>query len=390
MENFSLATVNYSVANSSAPIQLPLGAVAFAPFIFLELVAAVVSNAILLALVILACGLKFNNNINIYLFSLSLTGFLGAFSTFCLLTVVVARRWVLGSIMCALNRSAINVSNLLYLILYLIISGDKYKMVRDSFLSRPTKKRSYFISVAVWLVAAGFGALTFGGSFIDLPNSDSEAEKENFICFGLSTERVSDTDSFIVASILIAGFWFFSAIISGVSFSNFVRVLVKLRNLKKLRLRFAEQSRRDQVVRINGRDKPLYCTGEERTAKSLALIYFIQFFSITISYGMAYTQIIRNFTLPPENQDGRNFQIYFIVLLIAQLFPTTNPVYLILANKRLRMRVKGLFKCELNPELEDSPNHHAIEAAKGRARSTALVKLHTHSRVIPQNEHIEQ
>ena len=101
---------------------------------------------------------------------------------------------------------------------------------------------------------------------------------------------------------------------------------------------------------------------------------------------MAYIQILRNFTLPPENQDSQNFQIYFIVLLIAQLFPTTNPVYLILVNKRLRMRVKGLFKCELNPELEDSPSHHAYasKAAKGRARSSGVVKYHVHSRIMPQ------
>ena len=68
-----------TTANESALVLLPLGAVAFASFLLLELVAAIVSNAILLALVILACVKKLNNNINIYLFTLGTGGLIGAF-----------------------------------------------------------------------------------------------------------------------------------------------------------------------------------------------------------------------------------------------------------------------------------------------------------------------
>ena len=85
--------------NDSVPLLLPIGAVAFAPFLLLlELVAATVSNAILLALqlVILACVKKHNNNINIYLFSLALGELVGAVDIFCLLSLIVGRRWVLG------------------------------------------------------------------------------------------------------------------------------------------------------------------------------------------------------------------------------------------------------------------------------------------------------
>ena len=70
MENDSSLNIT---ANESAILLLPIGAVALAPFLLLELVAAIVSNAILLALVILACAKKLNNNIAIsyqYLFVL--------------------------------------------------------------------------------------------------------------------------------------------------------------------------------------------------------------------------------------------------------------------------------------------------------------------------------
>ena len=92
MENYT--SLNATSNGSTITVfQLPVGAVAFAPFLLLELVAAIVSNAILLALVILACIKKLKNNINIYLFSLAIVigGLIGAFNIFCLITLVIAR-----------------------------------------------------------------------------------------------------------------------------------------------------------------------------------------------------------------------------------------------------------------------------------------------------------
>ena len=144
------------------------------------------------------------------------------------------------------------------------------------------------------------------------------------------------------------------------TFANFILISIELQTLKKLRLYFMksnESGTNIKVIKINGRDKPLYCTGEERAAKSLTLAYFIQLVIILISCGMIYLQIIRNFTLPPKNTDGPNFQFYFIVNLIVQLFSCINPIFLILSNRRLRLQVKELFMCTLSPEVEASPVH---------------------------------
>ena len=111
------------------------------------------------------------------------------------------------------------------------------------------------------------------------------------------------------------------------------------------------------VIQVKKHDKPLYHTGEERTAKSLTLI----FFSCSICYLMILVQITRNFVLPPEIEDSANHQIYFIVHLMVQFFPSVSPIFLILNNKRLRMRVKELFKCTLNPETEVSPVHQLVK-----------------------------
>ena len=122
MENDS--SLNATV-NEAAPVLLPIGAVAFAPFLLLELVAAIVSNAILLALVILACIKKLNNNINIYLFSLAIGGLMGAFEIFCLLSLVVARRWVFGFILCNISDFVLNSSYMLSFSSFFTLSSAK-------------------------------------------------------------------------------------------------------------------------------------------------------------------------------------------------------------------------------------------------------------------------
>ena len=366
MENDSSlnTTINF---NETDLVLVPIGAVAFAPFLLLELVAAIVSNAILLALVILACIKKLNNNINIYLFSLAIGGLIGAFDIFCLLSLIVARRWVLGLFMCNVSYFVEYFIYIFFTVLYTIISRDKLKTVKDPFHGRPTNKRAYMNSIILWVVSLGAGIffLTLALRVINgIP--DLFSNRGSFICFGLSSRRVNRTRFFVYLSAFIIGYWILSSVVILFTFSNFVHILIELRTLKKLRLRFAEllNESHTKVIKINGRDKPLYRTGEERTAKSLALVYFIQLGCISISSGMVYIQIIRNFTLPPENRDGPDFQIYFIILLSVQLYSCVIPIFLILSNKRLRMRVKELFKCTLSPEEEASPVHEPANKPK--------------------------
>ena len=175
-----------------------------------------------------------------------------------------------------------------------------------------------------------------------------------FLCFGLTSVRINDRDRFIHVSFYVITFWIISSIIIVITFSNFVRILLELRELKRYHLHLANELNTDAVVR---RDKPLNRAGEERTAKSLILVYFIQFSCVFVSYLMYYIQIIRNFALPPEKEDDPDFQIYFVVVMIINFFPCLNPIFLILCNKRLHMRVKELFKCTVNPEVEASLVH---------------------------------
>jgi hypothetical protein len=108
---------------------------------------------------------------------------------------------------------------------------------------------------------------------------------------------------------------------------NFVRILLELRELKNHRLCFAKnlESCKRNIIQIKECDKPLFHTGEEKTAKakSLTLVFFIQFACAVISFEMIFIQIIRNFVL---DEDSANFQIFFIVQLMIQFFPCVNPI----------------------------------------------------------------
>ena len=382
VENSTLSLANnMSYGNFSDKIEpLPLGVVALAPVIFIELVAAALSNTILLALVILACAHKTNNNINIYLFSLSVAGLMGTFNIFCTFLLVLARTWILDTTMCILNLVMFHISNFLLIMLYLIISRDKYIIVRNSLLTRPSKKRAYILSVVAWAVAIGIVLFSSWYPITTILNLSSANANGNFACYGFSNQRSASRSAFVIATMIFLSLWLSVTIATAASFYNFVRILIELRKLSKLRNRVSESKlkRSHAIIRVNERDRPLHITAEENTAKSLALVFFIQFLSLSVSYGMSYIQVIRHFISPVEIPDGHVFQVYFVVILVAQLFPATNPVYLILSNKRLRKRVKGLLKCELRPDLGDPrPNG-------GLAKKETLSKFRTRSKVFPQ------
>jgi hypothetical protein len=304
---------------------------------------------------------------------LAVGGLIGAIDIFCLLSLVVARRWVLGRFMCNVSYFVEYFIYVFFTAIYVVISRDKLKAVKDPLHGRPTNKRAYINSIILWVISLG-AAVLFLALGVRVINGipDLFHNRGNFICFGFTSRRINQTrmSSFVILFAIIVLYWIISFIVILATFANFVRILIELRTLKKFRLRYMESNESDtntKTIKINGRDKPLYCTGEERTAKSLTLAYLIQLVIILISCGMIYLQIIRNFILPPENGDGPDFQFYFIVNLIIQLYSCVIPIFLILSNKRLRTRVKELFKCTLSPEVEASPVHQPTNNQKSAA-----------------------
>ena len=86
---------------------------------------------------------------------------------------------------------------------------------------------------------------------------------------------------FITISVLLFSVWTIQFILITAVFTNFVRILnVGTAKTKKSSSTPCKESGKLQrkVIKINGHDKPLYCTGEERTAKSLILVFLSNLF----------------------------------------------------------------------------------------------------------------
>ena len=305
---------------------------------------------------------------------------MGTFTIFCTLLLVSARTWILGRVMCVTNFLMFATSNFLFIILYLIISRDKYIVARDSLFTRPSKKRAYVLSVVAWGIPLGVVLAGVWYPVTTILSPTTSVVNGNFACYGFGSSRTRDRTTLVIVTVIFLSFMLSMVISTLVSLYNFVRILLELRRLNKLRARLSLPRNRANCPN-DDQDRPLYITAEENTAKSLALVFFIQFLSLSIGYTMSYIQVIRVFVSPLESRGDHLDQILFIIILIAQLFPATNPVYLILSNKRLRKRVRGLLKCEFKPDLGNS-QPDSILARKGTLR---LLNFRARSKVYPQS-----
>ena len=125
--------------------------------------------------------------------------------------------------------------NIIFVFIYLLISRDKLKGVKDPLHGRPTNKQAYVSSAVVWVavitVATSF--VIWGGNNVHNTSNDSNsarAEYGDFICFGLTHRRANMSTRFITILVLLISVWTVLFIITSATFANFVRILLELRN----------------------------------------------------------------------------------------------------------------------------------------------------------------
>ena len=351
--NFELnITTNCSdLQNNTEPIKLPNGVEAFTPFFLCLLIVTVACNITLMALILKAC--KVNNSINIYLFWLSVGGLLQSLSIVLLVGVTITRIWVFGPAMCIINKYVLLVTNSLLQILHLIISRDRYKAIKNPLTSHKKTKQAYKYSAVLWIVMCSLGLVILIGDIRNPPNPGVDGD--TFICFGLSNKLSEFNILFRVLSVLTS--LILVAVVAFVTLAHYICIIRELRAVEKHRANFKTSQTSPlatQVLQVNGRDKPLYTTAEERTAKSLTVIYLLQFICTGITNISGFVLVIlysaTDFALSPEGINSFNSCI--LLLLAVYFIPTANPAILVFANKKFRQRVIGLLKCELNPHIE--------------------------------------
>ena len=108
-----------------------------------------------------------------------------------------------------------------------------------------------------------------------------DTEESAFSCFGLTIFRDgSQVKALVNAILLVSTFYPLNVIVAVVTLRNYILILRELHLVKRLR----QQARilsSVHVLSVNGRDKPLHCTAEERATKSLAVLFIICSFIIT-------------------------------------------------------------------------------------------------------------
>ncbi len=325
--------MNVSMMNTSAKqFNVTLMLVPFASLVF---VIGLVSNILLLTLICKAR--KVNNNTNVYLFSLGMTGLMRTFSAFILTVTLAAGDWVLGKGICSINQMFMKILAGASTFLFLAMSHDRYRAVKYPFTYWKVKRYiTIIINIAIWIVSIMFG---LPGSVLAISIT---ARSSNLIwtdCFIGNSQliRTRSPLAFLdIAYILLVSFC------TGFTLIYYVLITKELRSITKYRLRGTLPTET-----INTRDKPIECSVEKQTAKSLASFILFQSACSVSSILLSSASVVITLRLGRANIIS---QTIYAVGLFFSVLSAINPFLLMLSNGRFRKRVKDLFKWKLVPE----------------------------------------
>ena len=296
-----------------------------------------------------------NNNTNIYLFSLSLSSLLFTINLFSLMVTVFARQWILGQDFCYINDFIYHLSFSPILPIHALISRERYKVIKDPLkYSKASTKKAYILNAIVWSFSSVISLTSVIWYAVRNPLSDAQQLLGIECYFALHLIKSEHTISLVEILVisLFSGLWLIS--FSIFTMSHYVMVLRELHRLSKLRTQVRILSN-SSILRINQHDKPLHYTAEERAAKSLAFMFLFEFvcslMSLLILSVLGLMSLLSN-----SNEDPSAAAI--VVLLSISMLPGINPLILFISNKRFRKRIKGLLKCELTPEFEETTDHY--------------------------------
>lgn len=334
---------------SSSSELLPGSISSFAPVALLELVAAAVSNILLIALIVKASLRHVQNNTNIYLLSFGILGLIQSFNIFTLFVTVSARKWIFGPVLCGVSVFTMKLHLFSPLFLHLMLSRDRYKAVRDPFNWQPKSRLAYISTTIIWGLAVTYSTLfTLKHAIIGFSDYSG---KGFYVCY-ISIDIVR-RDNGAVAVVACTVHYVITISTLVITLTYYILILKDLHLTERLRIQHSMLS--PHVIVVNGRDKPLECTSEERAARSLAMIFLFQFACSMLSNLLLSIRLLEAVAKDVSIRYAAH-SAEIVLWLIIYLLPAINPTFLTLTNKRFRSRVLELFQCELrtNGEIEDA------------------------------------
>ncbi len=339
--------------------EVPLVAFLFEPFLLVVFIVGIVSNTLLLLLI--CKTYKVINSTNIYLFSLGLTYLLRCIYVMGLMVTLAAREWILGGVICSINQLLYRMTINLTAVIYFAIARDRYQAVIYPLSYCRVKKRNAVItSLVLWAIAIGLSLPGTTWAMIQISAAHPLLWGN---CFG----EVTTSFSVEVPSIALDTVNILVSIVSiSITLVYYGFILKELHSLSTHRSQYRMMS--GTTFAINSRDRPIFCSAEERAAKSLIIITFFQFacgFSTGLLSTVRFAQFLK------VGIESEALVLIYILLLFIHMLPIINPALLIAFNKRFRNRLKGLLKCKIVPESNAEQDVCSLETSTVKAKKPA-------------------
>ena len=352
-------------SNVSEVFQFPAIVRIFTPFLMVELLVGLVSNILLLTLLVKAR--RFQNNVNIYLCSMAVNNLLCLFPLSTSLVLSVTKQWVLGQTMCTLNQAIVFMSVVPNLMLHVFISRERYRAVLHFFDWKPYSRRTHLELGVMWTVAVVMGVLGV------LQGSQIIGETDDIIsCYipsRLNTEkqfRPVQIITLILGSIFGPGSLLYCIV-------HYIYIFRQLRIIRKV-----HNSNGIMPPVINRIEIPIQWESEVRALKSLATVFIMAVVPYIYAVNIVYAVVESIALIQQKKLSDVDSPLSLIFRLWFYFLPTSSPMVIFAVNKRFRVRIKELFKWQLNP---DSANIHDVNS-----NTFGIVKHNSLRVAIPQHK----
>ena len=324
-------------SNVSEVFQFPAIVRIFTPFLMVELLVGLVSNILLLTLLVKAR--RFQNNVNIYLCSMAVNNLLCLFPLSTSLVLSVTKQWVLGQTMCTLNQAIVFMSVVPNLMLHVFISRERYRAVLHFFDWKPYSRRTHLELGVMWTVAVVMGVLGV------LQGSQIIGETDDIISCYIPS-RLNTEKQFL--SVQIIGLILGSIFGPGSLLYCIVHYIYIFRQLRIIRK--VHNSNGIMPPVINRIEIPIQWESEVRALKSMATVFIMAVVPYIYAVSIVYAVVESIALIQQKKLSDVDSPLSLIFRLWFYFLPTSSPMVIFAVNKRFRVRIKELFKWQLNPE----------------------------------------
>lgn len=340
------------------------------------------ATAILLSLVIKSRTELTNSSI--YLASLSIASLLQLLTAVPLLVYLLARQWIMGDTACSLAAGIMTGGPLVSLCCHLLLSRDKYKAMKHSSQWEWIKsKKAYVYTVSVWV--ASLLVTVFAVGFDLKQRGVAEHNATDFSCFIVDSSPRPVLKTLVLYGVVITN----TLVHLGLILATIVYHVLLHRELrsaarKRLCVNYTASLSRQAAVNCIKIPGAMY---EQRTAKSLLVIFLIQAIASTVMMVFELIQLMKGAPHPAHHSHVTLHSIAVLCVLSIYYIPTLNPAILIVSSSRYRRRVINLLKCRYTAESDDSRHVSKASARQLTKRSSLVntkVKLATLSKT-PQH-----